>query len=143
MYVKTVLFHLGLTIMVATTFQAAAQSNALPSGRLAGVENLAIDVQISLYTDPTDPTYPSGDGDGNTQGFIPSEQDRYEIILQYFAAAVFEITGGEHRVRNVVINTNGIRSDVSDVVWVREGQPNINLTGSGAPHHGRVLSLDL
>ena len=141
MYVKTFLFPFCLMIMLMTSLLAVAQSNDPPFDRGAGPPHTAIDVQISLYTDPNDLTYPRGDGDGNTQALIPSEQDQYEIIIQHFADAIIELTGGQHKVRNVVINTNGIRSEVSDVVWVKEGQPNVNFTGSGSPPHGVLLAV--
>ena len=51
-----------------------------------------IDLEISLYRDLDDLDYPRGDYEGNTQSVLLSEQDRYEVIIQNFADAIFEIT---------------------------------------------------
>ena len=57
----------------------------------------AIDLTMSLESDPM------GDNKGNEQSPGNEQQDQWERIIQYFADAVYEMTNGAHRIRDVRI----------------------------------------
>jgi len=84
-----------------------------------------IDLSVSVYKDPLDPSYPAGDNDGNAQGAVLSEQDRYEIVFQHFADAIYEATEGAHKIRGVRIFNQGRRPPGTNIVWNVAGQPNV------------------
>jgi len=86
-----------------------------------------LDLTMSIIDDP------AGDNNGNTQGAAGSqEQDKWERIVQHFADAIFEMTEGAHKIRNVKIFRKGQFSSQADVVWTEKGHPHVS-KGVGEP----------
>lgn len=76
-----------------------------------------IDLSISLYKA------------ANT----PAERAPYEEILMHFADAIYEMTNGAHKVRNVTIYQNGRHARTADVVWKTQEWPCAHVNGYGVP----------
>jgi len=138
MYVKTLLRLVGCCLLLIGS--ARSHGQLIDDRGLAAPEEI-IDLEISLYTDEFDLDYPRGDLNGNHQSFPLSEQDKYEVMVQHFADAIFEITEGKHEIRDVTIHMGGNRIDASEIVWVRDGQPNLNFSaGRNFPQSSVVMS---
>lgn len=101
----------------------------------AAPDNGLIDIVISLWNSP------DGDNDGNKQEDPGSPQDNIERIVQHFADAVYEMTEGAHRLRNVRIYPNAARSD-SDVVWVERQHPHVPAGGGVLMPGGHIVTCD-
>ncbi len=76
-----------------------------------------IDLSISLYKSAT----------------TPPEREVYEEILGHFADAIYEMTNGVHKVRNVTIYQNGRHTRTADVVWIAQEWPCAYVNGYGVP----------
>lgn len=77
----------------------------------------SIDLSISLYKSaPTS-----------------AERAPYEEILAHFADAIYEMTNGAHKVRNVTIYQNGGHARTADVVWIAQQWPRAFVNGYGVP----------
>jgi hypothetical protein len=138
MYVKTFIRLTSCFCVLTYPLNAAAQS-------IRGIDapQKVVDLEISLYTNPDELDYPTGDSRGNHQSLPLSEQDRYEVIIQHFADAIFEITFGAHEIGNVTIHKNANRSDTSEIIWLMEGQPNVNFSATSMLPHGQVVMSDI
>jgi subtilisin-like proprotein convertase family protein len=97
-----------------------------------------IDLSISLEADP------AGDNNGNTQGVAGSaEQDKWERIVQYFADAVFEMTDGAHKIRQVRIFKKGQNFGAADIRWGKKGHPHVPSNGGVGVAGGHVEMFEL
>jgi len=89
-------------------------SLAIPSSN----DGAFIDLVVGLQSNPT------GDNNGNTQGVVGSEQqDKWERIMQHFADAVFEMTEGRHKMRDIRVFRNGKNFGAADIQWSASGHP--------------------
>ena len=64
-----------------------------------------------------------------------AEREPYEEIFAYFADAIYEMSNGAHKVRNVTIYENGARADEADVVWIDQEWPCAYINGYGMPEY--------
>lgn len=74
-----------------------------------------IDLSISLYKSVS----------------TAAEREPYEDILAYFADAIYEMSNGMHKVRNVTIYDNGTRTNEVDVIWDAQEWPCAYVNGYG------------
>ncbi|MBN2003182.1 MAG: hypothetical protein JXA21_07470 [Anaerolineae bacterium] len=77
----------------------------------------SIDLSISLYKSAT----------------TSAEREPYEEILAHFADAIYEMSNGAHKVRNVTIYQNGSHARTADVVWIAQEWPCAFINGYGIP----------
>lgn len=82
----------------------------------------AIDVTLSLYRDVS-----------------PAEREPYEEILRYFADAIYEMSNGVHKVRNVTIYENGRDADSVDIVWNAREWPRAHISGYGLSDYHVIM----
>jgi len=75
----------------------------------------SIDLSLSLYKSAVTPT----------------EREPYEEILAHFADAIYEMSNGAHKVRNVTIYQNGSHALTADVVWIAQEWPYAYINGYG------------
>lgn len=73
-----------------------------------------IDLSISLYRTASN-----------------TDRGAYEEILTYFADAIYEMSNGAHKIRNIVIYEDGAYARRADVVWVDEEWPCAYVNGYG------------
>ncbi len=64
-----------------------------------------------------------------------AEREPYEEILAYFADAIYEMSNGAHKVRNVTIYENGAYATKADVVWSNQEWPCAYINGYGVSRH--------
>ncbi len=105
-----------------------------PSASSTGLLDLVISIHTNWH----------GDNKGNVQGGADNaEQDKIERIVQYFADAVYEMSDGGHRLRNVYIYQKGKSANIADIVWSRRGHPHVPYKGGVAMPGGHVNMYDI
>lgn len=57
------------------------------------------------------------------------DRTAYEEIFAHFADAIYEMSNGIHKVRNVIIYENGAHANKADVVWVDNTWPRAYING--------------
>ena len=60
-----------------------------------------------------------------------SKKEAIENIIRYFADAVYEMSNGVQKLRQVSIYTNAAMADKANVVWIEECHPCANISGYG------------
>jgi calcium-activated chloride channel regulator 4 len=89
------------------------------------------DISISLWTTPS-----------------PADRANYEDVLRNFARGIFEMSNGQHKIRNITIYQDGKRKRFANVIWSKgisqqeiDANPNDAVTdGIGAvTHMGGIL----
>ncbi len=101
---------------VPTPTPAPVTPTPLPTATPAPAADV-IDLSMSLYKAAT----------------TPAERAPYEEILAHFADAIYEMSNGAHRVRNVTIYQNGRQARTADVVWTTQEWPCAFINGYGVP----------
>lgn len=62
----------------------------------------------------------------------PTERKPYEDLFNLFADAIYEMTNGAHKIRNVTIYDNGRFADRADIRWIQfEQQPRASVSAYG------------
>lgn len=96
-------------------------------------DDQVFDLSVSLYATPSE-----------------AERLQYEEVLGYFADAVYEMSNGAHKVRNVEMYVGGRRKRFADVVWLRgnsqvevNADPTDNIHTEGAVAHVGGILVDL
>lgn len=83
-----------------------------------------IDLTVSLQSDP------QGDDNGATQGVAGSAaQDKWERILGHFADAIYEMTEGTHKIREIRVFRKSRNFGAADVRWADKGHPHVPANG--------------
>lgn len=101
-----------------------------------------VDLIVSIHKKDEDPLYPRGDSEGNLQSSPLSEQDRYEVILQHFADAVYEATEGQHRLGRIWVFSRSRATKLSNIVWDEVGQPNTPIDAAFTIPGTHILMFD-
>jgi hypothetical protein len=60
-----------------------------------------------------------------------ADRTSYEEVFAHFADAVYEMSNGLHKVRNITVYENGAYADQADVVWVDQAWPCAYINGYG------------
>ena len=105
---------------------ATIEWDAVPISVIRSVEEdvRPIDLTISLYRTAS----------------TAVEQAPYERILENFADAIYEMTNGSHKVRNVTIYQNGEMADQADVLWNASEWPRASVSAFG--RNGQLFMAD-
>jgi len=122
-----------VNVSVNTTGLKAATYNGQITISANGAKNSPQTVEVSLVVNPAP---------ASSERFIdlsislyksaPTATDRapYERIMEYFADAIYEMSNGAHKVRNVTIYPNGAFKDKADIVWNASEWPRVRTTTS-------------
>ncbi|MDM8529613.1 CARDB domain-containing protein [Anaerolineales bacterium HSG25] len=94
--------------------------------------------RTGLCNETIDPPYPNGlrPIDLNISLYKTAsaeERSAYTNIVSHFADAVYEMSNGQHKLRNITIYQNGEKANQAEVLWVANKWPSANTAGYGKP----------